>query len=155
LRNSFIGISKMDILGSATSADCEIIGEGNESADCGDALADATLYTAGGERSDVTPFTKLYVLLLDVVPRIREYSLLSTTKTIDIANTHPTIIASKEKTVSNKFCRLFARFVKVFTEYGQCFEPGYLSGDPTEVTHAYWEFVNCLKTEVRKTGDSN
>ncbi|CUS11348.1 unnamed protein product [Tuber aestivum] len=149
LRNRFISTFKRDILDTATPADLEIIGEGNLCADCGDAIADARLYT-DGERIDLTTFTRLYGLLPYVVPKIRHQ------ETMTMINMHATIIASKEKTVTDKFHRLFEQFVKVFTEYGEGFEQGYLKGDPTEVTHAYREFANCIKTEVGgEAEDSN
>jgi len=149
LRNRFISTFKRDILGNATSTDLGIIGEGNQSAECGDAIADAALYTDGGERSDAKTYTSLYGLHPLIVSQIRHQ------ETIDILNAHATTIACKEKTVSDEFHRRFAHFITVFTEHGDGFEQGYLSGYPTEVTDAYWEFMRCLNTEVRWVGDSD
>ncbi|RPA90133.1 hypothetical protein L873DRAFT_1783210 [Choiromyces venosus 120613-1] len=70
--------------------------------------------------------------------------------TIDVLNTHTGIAASKHKTGSDKFYTLFAEFVRAFEESGEGYEVGYLDGNPTEVTRAYWAFLNCIKDEVAR-----
>jgi len=67
--------------------------------------------------------------------------------TIDILNVHAGVIASKHKAGSDKFYRLFAQFVKFFKEYGDDYQVGYLDGNPTDVTRAYWTFLRRIKGE--------
>jgi len=38
--------------------------------------------------------------------------------------------------------------VKLFKQSGEGYEEGYLDGRPTDVTRAYWAFLNCIKDEV-------
>ncbi|KAA8902718.1 hypothetical protein FN846DRAFT_1022449 [Sphaerosporella brunnea] len=136
LRNRFISTFKRDKLASATEADTRLIAAGNASAHGGDAVVDALLYTGTGGRRDFKAFEKLLT-----------YS--EHKETIDVLNTHAGVIASKHKTGSDKFYTLFAEFVKLFRESGDDgFEEGYLDGYPTDVTRAYWAFLNCIDSEV-------
>jgi len=66
--------------------------------------------------------------------------------TIRVLNRHAQIAASKHEAGSDKFYKLFAEFVRLFiaSEY----DPGYLVGNVTDVTRAYWAFLNCIKDEV-------
>ncbi|KAA8895182.1 hypothetical protein FN846DRAFT_912061 [Sphaerosporella brunnea] len=144
LRNRFISTFKRDKLASATEADRRIIGEGNAWAHGGDAVVDALLYTGTGGRRDFKAFEKLYGFPPETVQRI------SHQPTIDVMNTHAAVIASKQKTGSDNFYTLFAEFVKLFKQSGEGYEEGYLDGDPTDVTRAYWAFVNCIKDEVTR-----
>jgi hypothetical protein len=63
-------------------------------------------------------------------------------------NRHAKITASKHEVGSDKFCSLFAVFVELFekSEYDE----GYLDGNATDVTRAYWAFLNCIKDEVTR-----
>ena len=69
-------------------------------------------------------------------------------KTLLILNIHAGVLASNQKTGSPKFYHLFNNFVRLFTVSGMGCDEGYLAGDPTEVTDAYWAFMACLETEV-------
>ncbi|KAA8892897.1 hypothetical protein FN846DRAFT_788650 [Sphaerosporella brunnea] len=144
LRNRFISTFKRDKLASATEADTRFIAAGNTWAHGGDAVVDALLYTGTGGRRDFTAFEKLYGFRPETVQRI------SHQPTIDVMNTHAAVIASNHKTGSDKFYTLFAEFVKLFKESGDGLEEGYLDGNPTDVTRAYWAFVNCIKDEVTR-----
>ncbi|KAA8894186.1 hypothetical protein FN846DRAFT_975501 [Sphaerosporella brunnea] len=144
LRSRFISTFKRDKLANATEADKRIIGTGNAWAHGGDAVVDALLYTGTGGRRDFKAFEKLYGFLPETVQRI------SHQPTIDVMNTHAAVIASNYKTGSDKFYKLFAEFVNLFKESGEGYEQGYLDGNPTDVTHAYWAFVNCINHEVTR-----
>jgi hypothetical protein len=63
-------------------------------------------------------------------------------------NTHAGVIASKHKTGSDEFYARFAKFIKLFVEsdLDEC----YLEGSSTDVTRAYWAFLNCIKDEVTR-----
>ncbi|KAA8893516.1 hypothetical protein FN846DRAFT_1025664 [Sphaerosporella brunnea] len=150
LRHRFISAFKRDKLASATEADKRIIGAGNAWAH-----GDALLYTGTGGRTDVKAFQKLYgmspwdvqMLKFEEVSRLT-YSAHK--ETITVLNTHAGVVASKHKTGSDKFYKLFAEFVNLFKESGEGYEQGYLDGNPTDVTHAYWAFVNCINDEVTR-----
>jgi hypothetical protein len=71
-------------------------------------------------------------------------------ETIDVLNTHAGVVASKHNTGSDKFYRLSTEFVKAFEKSGEGYEEGYLDGNPTDVTRAYWAFLNCIKDEVTR-----
>ncbi|KAA8893635.1 hypothetical protein FN846DRAFT_923541 [Sphaerosporella brunnea] len=144
LRHRFISAFKRDKLASATEADKRIIGAGNAWARGGDAVVDALLYTGTGGRTDVKAFQKLYGMSPGDV------QMLKHKETINVLNTHAGVVASKHKTGSDKFYKLFAEFVNLFKESGEGYEEGYLNGNPTDVTHAYWAFVNCIKDEVTR-----
>jgi len=63
-------------------------------------------------------------------------------------NTHAGITASKHKTGSVEFYKRFANFIQLFEESGRY--QGYLEGKPTDVTRAYWAFLDCTKVEVAR-----
>ncbi|KAL7274530.1 hypothetical protein RUND412_002575 [Rhizina undulata] len=65
-------------------------------------------------------------------------------------NTHAGVTASKDRVGSNMFYMLFADFVKLFKELGEGYKEGYLDGNPTDMTRAYWAFLNCIKDEVTR-----
>ncbi|KAF8462298.1 hypothetical protein BDZ91DRAFT_734939 [Kalaharituber pfeilii] len=65
--------------------------------------------------------------------------------TVGVLNAHAGVIASKHKTGSDRFCTLFAKFVRRFKE-SDCDE-GYLDGNAKDVTRAYRAFLNCIKSE--------
>ena len=67
-------------------------------------------------------------------------------ETIDVLNTHVVVIASKHKTSSDEFFKRFAKFIELFDESDR--DEGYLEGNSTDVTRAYWGFLNCIKDEV-------
>ncbi|KAA8908829.1 hypothetical protein FN846DRAFT_944352 [Sphaerosporella brunnea] len=144
LRSCFISTFKRDKLANATEADRRIIAEGNGWAHGGDAVVDALLYTGTGGRRDFKAFEKLYGLPPHIVQSIEHK------ETINVLNTHAGVVASEYKTGSDKFYKLFAEFVNLFKESGEGYEEGYLNGNPTDVTHAYWAFVNCIKDEVTR-----
>ena len=70
-------------------------------------------------------------------------------KTIHILNTHAGILSSDSKKGSRKFANAFAKFIKLFEISG--FDESYLDGKDTEVTHAYYAFVNCAASEMKHT----
>lgn len=65
-------------------------------------------------------------------------------------NVHAGVISSKHKIASENFYTLFAEFVHLFKESGEGYDEGYLDGKPTDVTRAYWAFMNCIKSEVTR-----
>ena len=65
--------------------------------------------------------------------------------TIRVLNRHAQIAASKHEAGSDKFYTLFAEFVRLLAS--DC-DQGYLDGNVTDVTRAYWAFLNCIKDEV-------
>jgi hypothetical protein len=69
-------------------------------------------------------------------------------ETIDVLNKHAKIIASKHETGSDVFCTRFGEFIQRFEESD--YDEGYLGGDPTDVTRAYWAFLNCIRDEVTR-----
>ena len=158
LRNRFISTFKRDKLQNATEADRNIIGAGNASAHGGDAVVDASLYSNTGRR-DIVAYMQLYGIHPSVVLAISEFfAILKNAKancsdhsqTINVLNTHAGIAASKYKTGSVKFYALFKEFVKLFEESGASFDADYLDGNVTDVTRAYWAFLNCIKDEVTR-----
>ena len=158
LRNRFISTFKRDKLGNATETDRNIIAAGNASAHGGDAVVDASLYSNTGRR-EIVAYMQLYGIHPSVVLAISEFfAILKNAKancsdhsqTINVLNTHAGIAASKYKTGSVKFYALFKEFVKLFEESGERFDVGYLDGNATDVTRAYWAFLNCIKDEVTR-----
>ena len=65
-----------------------------------------------------------------------------------LLSTHAWVLASHKQTGSPKFYKLFDDFIKLFVESGNGCDVGYLVGNPTEVTKAYWAFITCVETEV-------
>ncbi|KAF8246111.1 hypothetical protein K440DRAFT_500655, partial [Wilcoxina mikolae CBS 423.85] len=133
LRNRFISTFKRDKLGKATDGDRKIIGVGNSWAHGGDAVVDAQLYQDLDGRRDYSAFKKLYGFLPETVQRITHK------ETIDVLNTHAAVIASKHKTGSDEFYKRFAKFVELFEKSD--YDEGYLEGNLTDVTRAYWSFL--------------
>ena len=72
--------------------------------------------------------------------------------TIDVLNTHAGVAASNHKVGSDKFYKLFAEFVRLFKESGEGYEEDFLERVPTDVTRAYWAFLDCIKDEVTRVG---
>jgi flagellar biosynthesis/type III secretory pathway protein FliH len=68
--------------------------------------------------------------------------------TIAVLNKHATIAASKYEVATEEFYNRFKTFVKLFRKSG--YDEGYLEGDETDVTRAYWSFIDCIKTEVTR-----
>jgi len=68
---------------------------------------------------------------------------------------HAGVLASNQKTGSPKFYNLFDDFVRLFTVSGMGCDEGYLAGDPTEVTDAYWAFMTCIETEVTRVAQGS
>lgn len=69
-------------------------------------------------------------------------------ETLVILNMHARVLASNKQTGSPRFYSLFNDFIRLFTESGMGFDVGYLVGNRTGVTNAYWAFVMCIETEV-------
>ncbi|KAF8466208.1 hypothetical protein BDZ91DRAFT_816757, partial [Kalaharituber pfeilii] len=138
----FISTFKRDILENATDSDRRIIGAGNAWAHGGDAVVDAQLYRGAGGRRDFGAFKKLYGFPPETVERI------SHQPTIDLLNTHAGVIASKHETGSDSFYTLFAEFVRLFDESD--YDDAFLDGNANGVTRAYWDFLNCIKSEVTR-----
>ena len=63
-------------------------------------------------------------------------------------NTHASVIASNYRVGSDKFYTLFAEFVKLFEESD--YDERFLDEPATDVTIAYWRFLNCNKDEVTR-----
>ncbi|KAG0130092.1 hypothetical protein HOY82DRAFT_540281 [Tuber indicum] len=143
LRHRFICTFKRDKFGGYTDDDKIFIGDGNDTAHGGDAIADARLYTGSKPRRDYTAYKKLYGFPPQVV---REFIHA---ETISVLNTHASVCASKRETGTAKFYHLFAEFVRLFEEAS--YDPGYLVGDPTPLSGAYSSFVSCRKSEVKRT----
>ena len=71
--------------------------------------------------------------------------------TIAVLNRHAKIAASKHEAGSDKFYTLFAEFVRLFV--ASDFDQGYLDGNVTDVTRAYWAFLHCIKDEVTRVAE--
>ncbi|RPA90132.1 hypothetical protein L873DRAFT_1783206 [Choiromyces venosus 120613-1] len=143
LRNRFISTFKRDKgLVKATEADRRIIAEGNGWVHGGDVVVDAQLYEGVGGRKDIAAFKKLYAVSPADVQTIRYQP------TIDALNTHAGIIASKHKIGTDEFYARFSGFIRLLEEFG--YDDGYLGGNATDVTRAYWSFLNCIKDEVKR-----
>ncbi|RPB02828.1 hypothetical protein L873DRAFT_369145 [Choiromyces venosus 120613-1] len=143
LRNRFISAFKIDKgLVNATEEDRKIITEGNGWAQGGDVVVDAQLYQDIGGRRDILAFGKLYGMSPGDVP------MISYRPTIDALNLHAGVIASKHKIGSDEFYARFSEFMKLFEEYD--YDEGYLEGNATDLTRAYWSFQNCIRTEVKR-----
>ncbi|PWW76387.1 hypothetical protein C7212DRAFT_186523 [Tuber magnatum] len=141
-RNCFLSAFKRDKLKCATKADLRILDAESEVPSVGDAFADCRLYNGTDERRDFKVFEKLYGFHPYVVQK------LDHNPTIHVLNTHAGVLASKHKIGSDKFYGLFAEFVKQFTGSGGGYETSYLTGIPTDVTRAYYEFIRSLDMEV-------
>ncbi|KAF8246400.1 hypothetical protein K440DRAFT_662155 [Wilcoxina mikolae CBS 423.85] len=144
LRNRFISTFKRDKLANATEVDRKIIASGNGWAHGGDAVVDAQLYkseTREGRR-DFEAYEKLY----GITPLIVLF--ITHKETIDVLNIHAGVISSSYKTGSNEFYARFNRFVEVFRESE--LDDSYLDGGSTDVTRAYWAFLNCIPDEVTR-----
>jgi hypothetical protein len=68
--------------------------------------------------------------------------------TIAVLNKHATIAASNCEAATEEFYNRFKTFVKLFRKSG--YDGGYLEGDETDVTRAYWSFLNCIKATVTR-----
>jgi len=68
--------------------------------------------------------------------------------TINVLNRHAKIVSSKHEAGSDKFYTLFAEFVRLLE--ASEFDQGYLDGNDTDVTRAYWAFLNCINDEVTR-----
>ncbi|CUS07937.1 unnamed protein product [Tuber aestivum] len=145
-RNYFLSIFNRDKLGTATDTDLGIIGAGTQSVEGGDAMVDATLYIGPMRRRDFTTFLRLYGFMPEVVRQFVR------PETIHILNIHAGVLASQHKMGSETFYRLFAKFVQAFSKAGIKGEEDYYKGKPTDVTHAYWKFLDCINAEVVDTG---
>ncbi|RPB02832.1 hypothetical protein L873DRAFT_1732661 [Choiromyces venosus 120613-1] len=143
LRNRFISTFKRDKgLVNATEADRKIIAEGNGWAHGGDVVVDALLYQGTEGRRDRLAFEKLY----GIMPG--DIRVISYQPTIDILNLHAGVIASKHKTGSDEFYARFSEFVKLLKESN--YKKGYLEGNATDMTRAYWSFLNCIRNGVKR-----
>ena len=67
-------------------------------------------------------------------------------ETLAVLDAHAGIKADTHQVGSDKFYELFGDFIRLFEESG--FNTGYLQGNPTAVTEAYWAFICCLGEEV-------
>jgi hypothetical protein len=67
--------------------------------------------------------------------------------TIDILNTHASVLSSKYEVATAKYNELFSNFIKLFKESGDGYDDSYLDGSETSVTVAYWAFSNCQKKQ--------
>lgn len=76
-------------------------------------------------------------------------------ETINVLNTHATVIASDYQTGSDRFYTLFAEFVRLFKESD--YDEGFLDRHATRrdvVALAYWRFLNCIKYEVARAEEA-
>ena len=65
---------------------------------------------------------------------------------LDLMNMHAKIAASKHRRGSPEFYKLFETFIQLLVVSG--YGDGYLDGDATDLSRAYWAFLDCLGTEV-------
>ena len=63
-------------------------------------------------------------------------------------NTHAAVASSNHRLGSDKYFTLFSEFVKLSKESGEGYDEGYLEGNQSDVTRAYWAFVKCINDEV-------
>ena len=68
--------------------------------------------------------------------------------TINVLNTHAEVIASNQKRGTTEFYEKFAKFIKLLDESDD--PNGYLNGNATELSHAYWSFVSCVRDQVTR-----
>jgi len=123
-----------------------MIAAGNTVAHGGDAAADAMLYQGQGGRCDYSSYKQLYgkepgtVLLISesssTMFKITRLTSPGYQPTISILNTHAEVIASKQKRGTAEFYEKFAKFIKLLDESND--PNGYLDGNATELSHAYW-----------------
>ncbi|EDN02182.1 hypothetical protein I7I51_01878 [Histoplasma capsulatum] len=133
-RNRFISTYKWDILSNNTEKDKVTIRTGNHFVHGGDCKRDAELYEAPALRLDFVIYTKLYGLHPGVVR-----SSISYRPTIDLLNRHATTVADKNIELPTKFNDLFVNFIKALETSN--FEEGYLANPKSDVTVAYWAFL--------------
>ena len=69
--------------------------------------------------------------------------------TLNLMNLHAKIAASKHECGSKKFTKLFEKFIEPLKK--SQFDHGYLEGDATDLSRAYWAFLYCIKDEVTAT----
>jgi len=67
--------------------------------------------------------------------------------TIKVLNRHA---ASNHEVGGDEFYKRFAKFVELFKESD--YDDGYLEGNLTDVTRAYWSFLNCIIDEGQCRG---
>ncbi|PGH07722.1 hypothetical protein AJ79_06199 [Helicocarpus griseus UAMH5409] len=133
-RSRFISTYKRDILLNATPTDHRIIATGNRFVHGGDCKRDADLYEHPGRRRDFDIYVKLYGLHPGIVR-----SSISYTATIDLLDTHATIIADKKIKVPTDFHDLFDDFIRSLERSN--YDEEYLSDPMSRVTLAYWAFL--------------
>ncbi|EER43518.1 conserved hypothetical protein [Histoplasma capsulatum H143] len=138
-RSLFISTYRRDILLNATPSDHRIISTGNRFVHGGDCKRDAGLYEHPGRRRDFDTYVKLYGLHPGIVQ-----SSVSYTATINLLNTHATIIADKNIKVSTDFHDLFDDFIRSLERSN--YDEEYLNDPMSRVTLAYWAFLKVCPT---------
>ncbi|KAG5296753.1 hypothetical protein I7I48_05670 [Histoplasma ohiense] len=134
VRNRFISTYKRDILSDDTEKDKVTIKTGNHFVHGGDCKRDAELYEAPALRRDFDIYIKLYGLHPGIVR-----SSISYRPTIDLLNRHATTVADKNIELPTKFNDLFVNFIKALETSN--FEEDYLVNPMSDVTVAYWAFL--------------
>ncbi|PUU74465.1 hypothetical protein B9Z19DRAFT_1110612 [Tuber borchii] len=140
-RHQFISMFKQSKLKNPSKEDLALIAKGNVCS-VGDALVDAELYKGKDGRHDWYSFEQLYGFPPPVVESFTH------PETIDLLNKYATVIASKKQYGSNTFYENFAAFIDLFKKSN--YDEGFLWGEPTAVTSAYWVFVKSCEDEVQK-----
>ncbi|KKZ60752.1 hypothetical protein EMCG_04580 [[Emmonsia] crescens] len=133
-RSRFISTYRRDILLNATLSDYRIIDTGNRFVHGGDCKRDTDLYEHPGRRRDFNTYIKLYGLHPGIVQ-----SSVSYTATINLLNTHATIIADKNIKVLTDFHNLFDNFIQSLERSN--YDEEYLNDPMSRVTLAYWAFL--------------
>ncbi|OAX81473.1 hypothetical protein ACJ72_04190, partial [Emergomyces africanus] len=133
-RSWFISTYRRDILLNATPSDHLIIDTGNRFVHGGDCKRDADLYKHPGRRRDFDTYMKLYGLHPDIVRSSVWY-----TATINLLNTHATIIADKNIKVPTDFHKLVDDFIQSLERSN--YDEEYLNDPMSRVTLAYWAFL--------------
>ena len=97
--------------------------------------------------------------LLPINPDTEEFPIIRTltgsdhSPTIAALDNHAAVVSSSRKVASPELHRSFAEFVRLFEDSG--YKEGYLEGTATDVTKAYYEFLQCMSTEVQDVPQGN
>ena len=80
-------------------------------------------------------------------PIIRTLTGSDHSPTIAVLDRYATVVSSNRMVATPGFYRKFAKFVRLFEDSG--YKEDYLEGTSTDVTKAYYELTQCMRTEVR------
>ena len=79
-------------------------------------------------------------------PIIRTLTGSDHSPTIAVLDRYATVVSSNRMVATPELHRKFAVFVRLFEDSG--YKEDYLEGTPTDVTEAYYELSQCMRTDV-------